>query len=336
MPSIGGQALRSKLEKLLWELSCKKNDCLCLGKNVDNINYQMKVAYNYWVITNQCELTDDEINCIVNDLRETCNFKIPREIFTPIVQAPEAPIPTTEGVVYTSAVAYNMMESLNWVIDAGGAADEAPRDFDYKIVSIQLNGIEYVIPGQEPLFTMSYTGGYNGDGMPNGLNWIPATNQEYGWTYTNQVDDINGALSSLGITGIKAQIMTKDEGVTSFSLTYTASPFTTRRYDAGGLFILKTDDVSTYSITIEESGGGSTITMGNDIHSQSWMSAPSLYSSKDYEVLGSIPYPRNNHGDYPWKNIQDNAVRTGVDYSWWSKTDPLGDPWNIVDNVVVE
>jgi hypothetical protein len=78
MPSITGLQLKERLEKAMVDWGCKRNDYLCLGKNTQKIDQALKIIYPHWSITDQCELTEDEINCIVNRLKKYCDFRIPR------------------------------------------------------------------------------------------------------------------------------------------------------------------------------------------------------------------------------------------------------------------
>jgi hypothetical protein len=76
MAAITGIALKSKLESMMAQYIDKKNTYLKIGKGVSKINQRLKALYNYWVITDQCALTDAEINCIVKDVGVICNAKI--------------------------------------------------------------------------------------------------------------------------------------------------------------------------------------------------------------------------------------------------------------------
>jgi hypothetical protein len=76
MAAITGIALKNKLESMMASFIEKKNDYLKIGKSVSKINYRLKVLYNYWVITDQCALTDAETNCIVKDIGVICNTVI--------------------------------------------------------------------------------------------------------------------------------------------------------------------------------------------------------------------------------------------------------------------
>jgi hypothetical protein len=80
MGSMGGTALRQMLEDTMVAEICKKNNLLCLGKNVTKVNGVLKQLYNWWVITDQCALTDEQINCIVNDVVATCKYAKPRKL----------------------------------------------------------------------------------------------------------------------------------------------------------------------------------------------------------------------------------------------------------------
>jgi len=78
MGAISNIELKAKLEETLSTLACKKNNMLCLGKNVESINKQMKAVYNWWSILDICLLSESEINCIVNDIGTICNFSLPK------------------------------------------------------------------------------------------------------------------------------------------------------------------------------------------------------------------------------------------------------------------
>lgn len=100
MSAITGIELKARLEQGLADWLCKKNDRLCLGKSVTSIDSAMKRLYNYWVLTDQCVLTDAEINCIVKDIRTYCNFTKPVRI-NPLIAPSIAASPTTVSTVRT-------------------------------------------------------------------------------------------------------------------------------------------------------------------------------------------------------------------------------------------
>ena len=211
MASIGGVALKAKLEELLETLLCAKNECLCLGRSVEKINTQMQVAYNWWVVTDTCVLTDVQITCIVSELKQTCDFDIPRQNYfpipEPIVAIPDRPYQAAP-IIYSKVVAYNLADPLSFVSQVSTIFTET-----FTIWSIKVNGFEYITPGQEPSYTLDYIGGVDGDGLPLGINWVTASNIAYGKTYTEQVDGMNKAFDDLGITDIRAQAMKADAGL---------------------------------------------------------------------------------------------------------------------------
>lgn len=90
MAAITGNALKSKLESMMATYVDKKNTYLNIGKGVASINKKLKALYNYWVITDQCDLTESEINCIVKDVGVICN------VVTPIVLDTKTDIVPTE------------------------------------------------------------------------------------------------------------------------------------------------------------------------------------------------------------------------------------------------
>jgi hypothetical protein len=83
--SIGIVALKNKLESTLADLVCRKHDYLCLGKCVNDINYNLMKMYNWWWLLYQGDitLTDKEINCI--------NDSIPNMINYPVIPVAEVP-----------------------------------------------------------------------------------------------------------------------------------------------------------------------------------------------------------------------------------------------------
>lgn len=354
--SIGGVALKAALEKQMADLICIKHTRLCLGKCVNQINRDLKIAYGYWVMTDQCELTDDEINCIVNELRTVCNFQITQNT-TPVppnqppLVNPTSPVDTNDGettedtgIVYTSATAFSYQDSIEWVQNIGGV--RATSDQVYTVNSLIINGQEFITAGSEPTIVMPYTG-TDTDGFDDGINWVAATNYE-GKTYTNFVDGLNSIFATFGISVIKAQVMTKDQGIVSFGL-YDDEGNPTGGFDElgnpisrinqGAFFILKTTDVIEWTMEISEAGGGNTRAYSPDLHSPSW-DGNNAYSVKNYS---EYTYPNNppspphaNPGSSYWRWNDDNFGRSHVDYAWWGTTDQLGNPWTIVNNLVVE
>ena len=76
--SIGGVALKASLESSIVAELIKKCYRLKVGRSVTAIREAMTKLYNYWSIVDVCELTDDEINCIVKDIKATCGFTQPK------------------------------------------------------------------------------------------------------------------------------------------------------------------------------------------------------------------------------------------------------------------
>ena len=80
MGAITGTALQQLIEDTMVSEICKKNTLLCVGKDVTSISYNLTMLYNYWVLCDLCDLTDSEVNCIVNDISATCKFAKPYKL----------------------------------------------------------------------------------------------------------------------------------------------------------------------------------------------------------------------------------------------------------------
>lgn len=80
--SIGNTELLKEIKKRMSSLICAKNDCLCKGLPVDKINAKLKIVYAYWALFKDCSLTDEEINCVYNDI----GSDIKCETVSPIVR----------------------------------------------------------------------------------------------------------------------------------------------------------------------------------------------------------------------------------------------------------
>lgn len=318
--SIGGVALKAKLEGLLAELICIKNNCLCLGKSVTAVNVQLMVAYNWWIIINSCELTDDEINCIVNELRQTCNFSIPQKIAvtTPpaIIELPVVPY-EPEPLIYTKACAYNFIEKMSFLFE-----DIFPRVLTYVVTNVKINGFEYVTAGSEPSYSFNMLGGYDGLGFPLGLNWVEASNIGRGKTYTDQVDKLQKILSDFGITDIKLQTMQNDAGLFEDLYDVPMSdpdyiPFGSPGYPSrkvlpfGAMYILRTDNVTSFEIRIAEDSGG---------------------DFRTYLIDGMAYEDANTNPSYEIRYFLSFHER----HNWMTCVNAVGLPFNIEANAVVE
>jgi hypothetical protein len=124
MAAITGVELKQRLEQGLANWLERKNAYLCLGKNVNSIDKSMKKLYNYWVITDQCVLTDDEINCIVNDIKPICNFSPVKKVTPNLVTMPV--IIPTEPVVEASVLTGSITIESKTCPTISGGANETP------------------------------------------------------------------------------------------------------------------------------------------------------------------------------------------------------------------
>ena len=66
--SIGNIRLLEEIKKRMVNLICLKNECLSKGVSVTDVNKKLKLVYSYWALFKDCSLTDEEINCVYNDL----------------------------------------------------------------------------------------------------------------------------------------------------------------------------------------------------------------------------------------------------------------------------
>ncbi len=140
----------------------------------------------------------------------------------------------TNYVYSYTCCAYNFMEKLNWVEFIG---NQAGNSFEYRIVSVIINGTEHVA-NQVQSYFLSYTV----DGLV-GLHTVTATNS-FGITYTDQVDGFNSIFTTLGVDHLlKAQVVRDDSPL--FNSTFGAM------LSSGGLYILRREDVATFSITLD-------------------------------------------------------------------------------------
>lgn len=165
MAAITGIELKARLEQGLADWLCKKNDRLCLGKSVTSIDSAMKRLYNYWVITDQCALTDAEINCIVKDIRTYCNFTKPVRI-DPFIAPSIAATPTVVSTESTILVGFittisricpthvsvppvpNNPTGWNndgqWILHMNGSGGVAPYSYQWDCISLPVapnNGV---------------------------------------------------------------------------------------------------------------------------------------------------------------------------------------------------
>lgn len=152
----------------------------------------------------------------------------------PIIPAAN-PTPEPEPVPSTwrsTACAYGMYNSLQWVFDS-----EEFADVPISISSLSINGTEYITPGNE----------YDIADEP--LNIVPANNW-WGQTYTNQVDGINALLTSLGLDNlVKAQVVTNDYWATTAidNGLFGSSP--------GAFYLILAQSVETFTITFDDNVG---------------------------------------------------------------------------------
>jgi hypothetical protein len=79
--SIGNLELLAAIEKRMVALICTKNDCLCKGLPVDKINKDLKIVYGYWALFKDCSLTDEEINCVFNEMGSGISCKTAEPIY---------------------------------------------------------------------------------------------------------------------------------------------------------------------------------------------------------------------------------------------------------------
>ena len=99
MGSITGTALQQLIEDSMASEICEKNSNLCLGKKTEKISYNLMVLYNYWVLCDMCDLTSEEINCIVNDIDKTCTFTKPVKLSNVYVENAEQVAEQTSAVL---------------------------------------------------------------------------------------------------------------------------------------------------------------------------------------------------------------------------------------------
>lgn len=213
-------------------------------------------------------------------------------------------IPNPEAQPFVNACAYNFADPIEYV-----ATNGATYTSTMQITNIIVNGTSYITPGNEIAFDLTYTGGVNGDGLPNGINWVPAANQ-YGFTYTEQVDAMNAALLSFGITNVKVQIMTND-------LQFTNGTTITM----GAFYILNKAAVTDFEIWVTEGDG----TVTSDIK---------IYKLNDLigrDAFNEIVYPERADDRYIGLSFQNH-------HQWITCDDgtEVPQPYVIVDDVVVD
>ena len=114
--------------------------------------------------------------------------------------------PTEEtAIVYTSATAYSNQESLEWMINIAGIGGQYVGATSLKVKSLSINNQEFVQVGSEPTIDLTFNNVADPvSGFDSGLNWIPATNALYGYTYTDFVEELNKIFTNLGISVLKA------------------------------------------------------------------------------------------------------------------------------------
>lgn len=160
----------------------------------------------------------------------------------------------------SEACVFGFMDSLNWAFDAEFAGEEP-----HTITSLVINGIEYITPGNE------YSYGFN----PYII--IPANNNQFGQTYTNQVDGMNALFLSLGLQElVKAQVVTNDIwAVTVVEFGFSAN---------GGYYLILANTVNTISFIIDDNTGF--------VKTHSWINgvASVVIDTEGFEQIHAINY----------------------------------------------
>jgi hypothetical protein len=106
--SIGNSGLIQRMKERMVELLCEKNDRLCDGKCVKAVNRRLMKVYNYWSLFTACNLTDDEVNCINNDIGNS----IPK-----VISVDLKPTPTTSVVAVVESEPEPVYDTLTCGID---------------------------------------------------------------------------------------------------------------------------------------------------------------------------------------------------------------------------
>lgn len=140
-------------------------------------------------------------------------------------------VPNIKPIIWqNTACVFGFVDTLDWVINSSEAG-EVP----HTITSLIINGTEYITPSTE--FT------YNFDPY----NFVPSNNQ-YGVTYTNQVDAMNQLFSDLGLSNlIQVQVVTDDV----WANLEIGPPTRTH----GGYYLILENSVTSVSFTIEDNSG---------------------------------------------------------------------------------
>jgi hypothetical protein len=144
--SIGNIALKQRFKDKMVSFLCEKNERLCKGLPVEGINKKLRMAYNYWSLFTSCDLTDDEINCIVNELGN--NIVVPEIVST------REPIPE-ETTILNPEPTYDVLSCnviQNNISPSGGNCNNTIRGGQYSM--------QVIVGGGKPPY--SYAWSYDG------------------------------------------------------------------------------------------------------------------------------------------------------------------------------
>jgi phosphatidylethanolamine-binding protein (PEBP) family uncharacterized protein len=140
----------------------------------------------------------------------------------------------------SEACVIGFMDKLSWIEDSSDVVM-----FNQSLDSLIINGVEYVVPGNEPTWLEDKQ-------SPNGLSSLTtvSANNLYGVTYLEQVNGMNAAFATLGIDElIKAQVVTNDYWVG------TALDNGNINDQQGGLYLILREDVLTISMELNDDAG---------------------------------------------------------------------------------
>lgn len=160
----------------------------------------------------------------------------------------------------SEACVFGFMDSLDWAFES-----EEAGQVPHTILSLVINGTEYITPGNE------YSYGFNP------YNIIPANNNQFGQTYTNQVDGMNSLFLLLGLEElVKAQVVTND--IWAMTVTEFGSAA------QGGYYLILANTVNTISFIIDDNTGF--------VKTHSWINgvASVVIDTEGYEQIHAINY----------------------------------------------
>lgn len=246
--------------------------------NEPGITEVVRIENQYDVLGNVIVIDDQCYTVVAPTNRLVTVYWTPGTIYGTCTEAGcPPPLPSWRS----EACVFGFMDTLNFAFNSG------IEETAHTITSLVINGLEYITLGNEYAYQL----------YP--LIKIPANNQ-YGETYTNQVDSMNNLFSLLGLEElVKAQIVTND--------IWAFTAFGTLTH--GGFYLILAPSVNTISFIIEDNTGWSkTFTWDNGVASVSIT-----------EIEPGFP-----------------SQNSGLMYEWSTCSNIDDDPFIVIDGVVNE